>query len=101
MGDDGHTASLFPETAALADERAWTLANWVKKLDAYRITLTASAINHAAHVIFLVTGAGKAERVAEVIDGALEETRLPSQLIRPFDGTLEWFLDSAAATGLS
>lgn len=101
MGDDGHTASLFPATAALEEERAWTLANWVEKLNAYRITLTATAINHAAHVVFLVTGAGKAERLAEVINDAHEGARLPSQLIRPVDGKLEWLLDRAAAARLS
>jgi 6-phosphogluconolactonase len=101
MGDDGHTASLFPASGALADERAWVVANWVEKLNAYRITLTAAAINQAAHVLFLVTGAGKAERVAEVIKGARDGARLPAQLIRPLNGRLEWFLDRAAAARLS
>jgi 6-phosphogluconolactonase len=101
MGDDGHTASLFPETAVLREQRAWVTANWVDKLNAYRLTLTAPAINHAARVIFLVTGAGKAARVAEVINGARDLKRLPSQLIQPESGALEWFLDRAAAAQLS
>jgi 6-phosphogluconolactonase len=101
MGDDGHTASLFPGTPALKEQRAWVAANWVEKLNAFRITLTAPAINHAAHVIFLVTGAGKADRVAEVTSGARESERLPSQLIHPENGTLEWYLDRAAAARLS
>jgi 6-phosphogluconolactonase len=100
MGDDGHTASLFPGTTALAEQRAWVVHLWVEKLKAYRITLTLPAINHAAHVVFTVTGAGKAARVAEVIHGDEGEPRLPSQLIRPTDGTLEWFLDRAAASAL-
>ena len=100
MGDDGHTASLFPGTRALAERRAWVAANWVEKLQAYRVTLTAPAINHAAHIIFIVTGANKAERVAEVLRGARDVERLPSQLIRPVDGTLEWLLDRAAAARL-
>lgn len=100
MGDDGHTASLFPDTAALIEQRAWVAANWVDKLNAYRITLSAPAINHAAHVVFLVTGAGKAERLAEVIHVERAMERLPSQLIRPANGTLEWFLDKAAAARL-
>jgi 6-phosphogluconolactonase len=100
MGDDGHTASLFPDTAALSEQRAWVVGNWVEKLKAYRITLTAAAINHAAHVLFMVTGAGKAERVAEVIQRKEDTPRLPSQLIRPTDGTLEWYLDRAAAARL-
>lgn len=101
LGDDGHTASLFPGTQALAERTAWVVANWVEKLNAYRITLSAPAINMAAHVAFLVTGAGKAERVAEVINGPREPERLPSQLIRPENGTLEWLLDRAAAARLS
>lgn len=101
MGDDGHTASLFPGSAALREHKAWVAANWVEKLDAFRITLTAPAINPAAHVIFLVTGAGKAERVAEVINGTRDVERLPSQLIHPEAGTLEWLLDRGAAARLS
>jgi 6-phosphogluconolactonase len=58
MGDDGHTASLFPGTDALKETDAWVTANWVEKFQTYRITLTAPAINHAANVIFLVAGSG-------------------------------------------
>jgi 6-phosphogluconolactonase len=102
MGDDGHTASLFPETPALHEQSAWALAVWVEKFNAYRITLSARAINHAAHIVFLVTGAGKSERLSEVIHGrAPGASSLPAQLIHPEDGTLEWLLDRAAAARLS
>ena len=100
MGDDGHTASLFPETAALEERRAWVAANWVEKLGAWRVTLTAPAVNAARHVLFLVNGAGKAERLREVLRGEHDPSRLPSQLIRPHEGTLEWFVDRAAASRL-
>jgi 6-phosphogluconolactonase len=100
MGDDGHTASLFPGTEALAEQRDWVVHLWVEKLKAYRITLSVPAINHAAHVVFMVTGAGKAERVAEVINAKKDTPPLPSQLIHPADGTLRWFLDRAAAANL-
>lgn len=100
MGDDGHTASLFPNTAALEERRTWVAANWVEKLGAWRVTLTAPAVNAARHVLFLVGGAGKAERLREVLKGEREPTRLPSQLIRPHDGTLEWFVDRAVASRL-
>lgn len=100
MGDDGHTASLFPETSALGDARAWVAANWVEKLGAWRITLTAPAINAARRVVFLVTGASKAERLAEVLNGAHDPTRLPSQMIRPREGELTWYVDRAAAAKL-
>ncbi|HEV2799148.1 MAG TPA: 6-phosphogluconolactonase [Pyrinomonadaceae bacterium] len=101
MGDDGHTASLFPGTHALDVHAAWVTANWVEKFDTYRVTLTAPAINHARQVMFIVTGAGKAERLLEVLHGAHEPHRLPSQLIRPRTGALTWFLDEAAAAKLS
>jgi 6-phosphogluconolactonase len=100
MGDDGHTASLFPGTHALDVRSAWVAANWVEKFDAYRVTLTAPAINHARHVMFIVTGAGKAERLQEVLHGAPDPHRLPSQLIQPRAGALAWFLDEAAAAKL-
>jgi 6-phosphogluconolactonase len=97
MGDDGHTASLFPGSAALKEDKAWVVANWVEKFKTFRITLTAPAINNAAHVVFLVTGEGKARRLAEVVRGPRAPEALPSQLIRPVDGKLEWLIDEAAA----
>lgn len=100
MGDDGHTASLFPGSAALAEEQGWVVANWVEKFQTWRITLTAPAINNARRVLFLVTGASKAERLREVLKGERDPHRLPSQLIQPHDGTLEWFVDRAAAAKL-
>lgn len=100
MGDDGHTASLFPGTPALDELRAWVFANPVGNLKAYRLTLTAPVINHAANVIFIVAGAGKAERLREVIRGERDPRRLPAQLIRPEDGALDWYVDRAAAAKL-
>ncbi len=101
MGDDGHTASLFPGTSALGVKSAWVVANWVEKFNAFRITLTAAAINQARCVMFVVTGASKAERLNEVLYGAKETERLPSQLIKPQPGRLEWYLDEAAAAKLN
>ena len=100
MGDDGHTASLFPGTEALNEARAWVVANWVEKFKTYRITLTAPAINHAANIVFLVAGAGKAERLPEVLRGPRNPRQLPSQLIQPVSGSLVWLVDKAAAARL-
>ncbi len=100
MGDDGHTASLFPGTDALREKEAWVVANWVEKLNTFRITLTAPAINHSANVVFVVTGTGKAERLPEVLRGAPDRLRLPSQLIQPDAGSLVWLVDKAAAARL-
>jgi len=100
MGDDGHTLSLFPHTPALGESALWVAANRVEKLGAWRITLTAAAANAARRALFLVTGAGKSARLREVLLGPRDPERLPSQLIRPSEGALEWLVDEAAAAGL-
>ena len=100
MGDDGHTASLFPDSPALYETEALVSANWIAKFDAYRITLTAPAINHAAHIAFLVTGENKAKRLAEIVNSVHLPKRLPVQLINPVNGSLEWLVDKSAAAGL-
>jgi 6-phosphogluconolactonase len=100
MGDDGHTLSLFPGTTALSETAAWCVSNWVEKFNTYRITLTAPAVNQARQLIFSVTGANKASRLVEVLRGPFEPERLPSQLIKPTDGRLDWFADEAAAAEL-
>lgn len=97
MGPDGHTASLFPGTEALREAKHRCVANYVPKFNAWRITMTAPFINRAQTVMFLVTGADKAERVKDVLEGPPDPERLPSQLIRPDPGTLVWLLDVAAA----
>lgn len=100
MGDDGHTASLFPDTEALNETERLVVANHVPKLDTWRITLTAPVINDAAHVAFLVAGAGKAAVLKRVLQGPRQPHKLPSQLIQPVDGELVWLLDKAAASEL-
>ena len=100
MGGDGHTASLFPGTAAIHEDRRWVLAHFVDTLSAWRVTLTPVVINAAAQVTFLVAGAGKAERLREVLTGPLRPDLLPSQIVRPADGHLLWLLDEAAAVGV-
>jgi 6-phosphogluconolactonase len=101
MGPDGHTASLFPHTAALNEQKRWVVANYVPKFKADRITLTRPILNQARAVLFLVAGADKAEPLAEVLNGPADPTRLPSQSIEPSAGRLVWFVDSAAAARLT
>ncbi len=84
----------------IEERRAWVVSNWVEKFQTFRITLTAPAINHASHVLFTVTGAGKAARLREVVEGERDAARLPSQLIEPRGGALDWFVDEAAAAQL-
>ncbi len=96
MGSEGHTASLFPGTKVLHEKRRIAVSNWVGKLLAERITLTPPAINNAAHVIFMVTGADKAPALTAVLERVYEPDQLPAQLIRPVNGTLLWLVDTAA-----
>ena len=96
MGSEGHTASLFPGTKALHEKECIAVSNWVGKLLMHRITLTAPAINHAARVIFMVTGADKAPALTAVLERFYEPDQLPAQLIQPVHGTLQWLVDSAA-----
>jgi 6-phosphogluconolactonase len=97
MGPDGHTASLFPQTEALNETRHRCVANYVEKLKSWRVTMTAGFINRAAVVMFMVSGADKAQRVAQVLEGPRDERNLPSQMIQPVAGRLIWLLDSGAA----
>jgi 6-phosphogluconolactonase len=97
MGDDGHTASLYPGTEALQEKEHRCMPNYVEKLKSWRITLTAPFLNKSAEVLILVAGANKAARVAEILEGPVEPERLPTQLIRPTSGELIWMLDAAAA----
>lgn len=97
MGNDGHTASLFPNSPALHANDQFVAANFVDKFQAYRITLTAKAINLARNVTFLVSGEDKAPALHQVLEGSLQPEVLPSQLIRPRDGGLLWMVDKAAA----
>jgi 6-phosphogluconolactonase len=99
LGPDGHTASLFPGSAALEERNHLVVANWVEKFNTHRITMTLPVLNHAACDMFLVSGADKAAIVHEVLENP--QADLPSQKVRPEDGRLVWLLDRAAAGSLS
>lgn len=100
MGPDGHTASLFPHTAALHVRDQLVVANYVPKLSTWRITLTAEVLNAAATVAFLVAGQDKADALAAVLDGPPNPEQYPSQLVTPSSGELLWVVDDAAAARL-
>ncbi len=101
MGNEGHTLSLFPGTKALRDNGRLVMRNWVGKLFAERITLTAPAVNNAALVIFMVAGGDKALALKAVLEGPYEPEQLPAQLIDPKNGRLLWLVDAAAGGILS
>lgn len=102
MGDDGHTASLFPHTAALKEDHHRCVANhvpydYIPAGTNWRITLTYPFINRAQEIYILATGANKAERIAEVLEGPENYDTLPIQRVKPEMGRLTWYMDVAAA----
>lgn len=100
MGDDGHTLSLFPGTAVVREQKDWVKAFFLPAQHMYRVTLTAPVVNSAACVVFMATGSGKAVTLKNVIEGTFNAEQFPSQLIRPQEGELHWFVDEAAASAL-
>ncbi len=92
LGDDAHTASLFPETKALQEKDRWFVENWVPKVDAFRYTLTSPAINSSRQIWFLIAGANKKAALRNVISPDQNPNRFPSQLIHPD----RWFVTSDA-----
>ena len=101
MGPDGHTASLCPGSAAMTETSRLVAANWVEKFKAFRITLTFPVLNHAAGVLFLVSGADKAEMLRNVLQGDASAATYPSQRVQPQSGRLLWYADQAAAARLA
>ncbi|MBK8025868.1 MAG: 6-phosphogluconolactonase [Chloroflexi bacterium] len=97
LGADGHTASLFPDTHALNETSRAVVANYVPKLDSWRITMTLPLLNSAAHVFFYVLGADKAEALAEVF-AQTESPTLPAAMVNPVHGQLTWIVDEEAAS---
>lgn len=101
IGEDGHTLSLFPETAALDVTDRLVVANPVLKLETTRLTLTIPVANAARAVNFLVAGEGKAQALKEILEGDTDMRAYPARYVRPEDGDLAWMVDRAAAGLLS
>ena len=95
-GPDGHTASLFPGTAALNETQRLVVANWVPKFNTHRITFTFPVLNAAACVIFLASGPDKAAILHEILENRAAD--LPSQRVQPTNGKLIWMVDEPAAS---
>ncbi len=100
IGEDGHTASLFPGTPALDVSDRWAIENPVDKLETTRITLTVPAINAAKSVVFLVSGEGKADALEEILEGDADPRDYPAKLVRPSSGPV-WMIDRAAARSIA
>src|SRR5205823_1251721 len=97
LGEDGHTASLFPGAVAVHGSPCWVRAEYVQAVSAWRVTLTPITFNAAAEVAFLVTGVAKAPILRQVLEGPWRPYQLPAQLIAPTAGRVRWFVDAPAA----
>lgn len=100
LGDDGHVASLFPDSAALLEQEKPVVANYVAKFDSWRLTLTYPALNQARHILLLVSGTGKAGIIRQVLQNESGSQAYPVQALQPRQ-PLEWFLDAEAASLLA
>jgi len=98
LGENGHTASLFPGTKILNEQAEGVREVYVEEEKNFRITMTAPLINQSHHILFLVTGKNKAEILENIMWAPYQPQKYPAQLIKPLEGDLRWFADSAAAT---
>lgn len=98
LGENGHTASLFPGSDSLTEKTHLVREVFVAEQKMFRVTMTADLINQARNIIFLVEGKGKAEILNSVLTAPYQPDRYPAQLIKPAYGKLYWFVDSKAAS---
>jgi 6-phosphogluconolactonase len=101
MGEDGHTASLFPHTQPIHETDHWAVAHYVDKLSSWRLTLTPPILNRSRATVFLVAGKSKAATLKKVLQASYTPDELPSQVIRPLNGNLLWLVDQEAAGQLA
>jgi len=98
LGEDGHTASIFPRTEAVSEATKSVGAVFVPQLKAWRVTMMLPLINAAKSIIFLISGSEKSQIVRNLMDLQSPESRWPASMVQPEDGSLHWFLDSSAAS---
>lgn len=98
LGENGHTASLFPGTNVLTEKAIGIRDVYVEEENMHRITMTPTLINEAHHILFLVSGEKKAEVLTKILDGSYDSQEYPAELIKPLYGELRWFIDFAAAS---
>jgi 6-phosphogluconolactonase len=100
LGENGHTASIFPGSAVVNERVKWVSPDYVPAVSMWRITLTSPVLNAASEILFLVSGASKASVLQRVLEGHHVPHELPAQLIAPTHGRLQWMVDRAAAAEL-
>lgn len=99
MGDDGHTASLFPGTQILQEKSELVRAVFVEKMKTWRMSITFRAINNARNIAVLVTGENKKKVLSKVLETGVANPLYPIMMIQP-SGHIEWYIDAAAASGV-
>ncbi len=97
LGENGHTASLFPGTSVVEEQQRWVGEVYVAEEGLHRLTLTAAAINQAALVVFLVSGHDKGPILQKVLEDSQDPRNIPAQLIKPANGRLQWLVSRDAA----
>ena len=100
MGEDGHTASLFPGSPVLNERSRLAVPAYPETMKTQRVTLTLPVLKQAAHVLFLVPGSAKAQILYDILEGGKED-QYPAGLVRPVSGGLEWLIEREAAAKLS
>ncbi|MEP6590686.1 MAG: 6-phosphogluconolactonase [Gemmatimonadota bacterium] len=100
LGDDGHTASLFPGHAPVREQVRWVVADELQEQAIWRVTTTPPLLNAAREIVFLVSGAAKADVLHAVLEPPRDPDSLPAQVIRPVAGRLDWLVDAAAAASI-
>jgi len=101
MGEDGHTLSVFPGTEKNLNDKNWTFSVFVPAQNMYRVSLSPLVVNQSRNIAFLVEGAAKSGVLKKILDENNSSLSYPVQLIKPTQGQLHWFLDQAAAAGIS
>jgi 6-phosphogluconolactonase len=101
LGENGHTASLFPGKRAVHEARHWAMAEYIEAVAMWRVTLTPVMLNAASEVVFVAAGEAKAGTLRAVLEGPFVPDQLPAQAVRPDPGRLSWLVDAAAASRLS
>jgi len=101
LGEDGHTASLFPGTDILDEKKILVKQVYLKEKKMFRVSFTLPLINDAKHILFLVTGKEKSSILKKIFTKPVKKPAYPAQLIKPVKGKLFWYLDKAAASSLT
>ena len=100
MGDDAHTLSLFPYTEVIQEDKHWCCSFFLAQQDMFRVTITRPIANQSSCILFLTTGAGKANALAKVLEGPRDFKQYPSQSVQSANGSTIWMVDEAAAAAL-